>query len=96
MRGNLPFALERADRQKTLIEPDSNGQIESCKKGEIRARFTQTQHQHHINFKKLKKPVIEKAQMTFGGHLEDLKALRDAAASVEQFGQATTTRSQQD
>lgn len=38
----------------------------------------------------LKAPVIERAQMTLESHLNDLKALRDAAAGEGQYGPAIT------
>lgn len=36
----------------------------------------------------LRKPAIERAQVTLEGHLNDLKSLRDAAAKAEQFSAA--------
>ena len=45
-------------------------------------------HKVSIRVEELRKPIVEAAQMTLEGHLEKLKALRDAAIEKGDLGSA--------
>lgn len=62
---------------KMKAETVNRKAFDMLKKGKIRARIEE-----------LKKPIIEKAQLTFGAHLDRLENLSKAAEKAEQFSAA--------
>lgn len=77
---NASDAYRAAYSSKNMkAETVNNKAYALLKKGEIRARIEE-----------LKKPVIEKAQLTLETHLERLDHLSRAAEAAEQYGAAIT------
>jgi phage terminase small subunit len=76
--GNASKAYRQAYDDRGMLPATVNRKAkELLDNGKITARL-----------KELKKPVIEKAQITFEGHLDELKKLRDLAIESNQLATA--------
>ena len=78
--GNASEAYRRSYSAENMSEPVIHNKASALLgKGEVRVRLDE-----------LRKPAIQKAQMTLEGHLADLQMLRDKALAADQFSAAIT------
>jgi phage terminase small subunit len=78
--GNATEAYRKAYHAQGMLSATVNRKAkELMDNGKITARIGE-----------LKRPVIEKAQLTFEGHLDELKRLRDLAIEANSFASAVS------